>query len=120
MNRVELILVLYIFFIGFYLISAVDSVFWNCVYFSCVDAVIIFFLIQQLKTPVSKSLIWGTIAIVAEHAFIISSLTARDYISYYDTLTNRNIALLLILTIIIVFIVVSFIEHRKWKKYGNC
>lgn len=101
------------------MIISIDSVFWNCIYYIGIDSYIIFLLIEQLKQPVSKFLIWGSIVFAAEHAIIISSLLAKNYISYYDTLTNFNIIVFLVSSIIIVYIVVSFIEWRKWKHLKN-
>lgn len=119
MKRIEGILILYLCFIGFYMISSVDSVFWNCIYYIGIDSYIIFLLIEQLKQPVSKFLVWGSIVFAAEHAIIISSLLAKDYISYYDTLTNFNIVIVLVSSIIIVYFVVSFFEWKKWKHLKN-
>lgn len=118
MKRTEGIILLYLFFIGLYTISSIDGVFWDCIYYIGIDAFIIYILIDQLNKSVSKSLVWGAIIVTGEHAFIISSLLARPK-AYYDTLTNKNIALLIALTVIVVYIVVSFKERKKWKRLGN-
>ena len=100
------------------MVLSIDSVFWNCIYYIGIDCFIIFLLIELLNQFVSKFLIWGAIIFTAEHGFIISSLIAKPK-AYYDTLTNQNMALFLTASIIIVYIVVSLIEYRKWKKLGN-
>lgn len=102
------------------MVLSIDSVFWNCFYFVFIDLILILKFIGDFKDKeVSRHLIWAAIVFTCEHSFIMVSLIGKDYVIYYNTLTNFNICLVLVGSIIATFIIVSFFESKIWEWVKN-